>query len=230
MKRNIKDNMKKLRKVISIFVIYYIMFGVGCLCFDKIGFLTKSKDAFFLGERNNAKNVGSEKNLNDGDAELLQDYIFGQWRFSKRLIALEESTYGENFSEQAIEEMKDFIVTYDEKFVLASGYDQKTFSNRKDILLYTEFGGDSEVNLPVYHVERNVDEDNICLQYGSYVQFPIECELIYVCYDLGYNVRNKPSVATDNYFADSIYVNLDDRNTIYLDFCGLWELKRVFDD
>ena len=47
MKRNIKDNMKKLRKVISIFVIYYIMFGVGCLCFDKIGFLTKSKDAFF---------------------------------------------------------------------------------------------------------------------------------------------------------------------------------------
>lgn len=45
-------------------------------------------------------------------------------------------------------------------------------------------------------------------------------------FDLGYDRYRNPSVSIW-YDARRIYVSLEDTDTIYLDFCGLWELKRV---
>lgn len=212
--------MKNVLKIGSVFVGFYIMFAIGCWCSGKIDFWEKEKEIIFLKEQNNARNDYWGEDLTEADAKFLQEHIFGQWQYSKWLSP---SNSGSNFTEQGIEEMKEVTISYDENFVTVNGYEMDTFSDANDIACFLWYGGKNEVNLPVYHVERDIDKENV-----PYLE---EYDLVYVHYDLGYDVNYNPSVLYGSgYLANYIYVNPDDKDTLYLNCGGWWELKRIQDN
>lgn len=223
--------MKKMWKLCGAVFGLGSMFIVGYLCFGKIGVLEKKREIQLLMEYNNARNSDENvygKDLTEEDAEFIQEHVLGQWRISERIRPVN----GANISAQGVEEMKTLIITYDKDSVMIEGYDQFTFSKPKDIYLYNQCGGNNAVNFPVYHVNRHVDENNILISNDGLqiekVIFPLKCELVYVFYNLGYDEEYYPSVTCSyGYAADRIYVNPNDTDTLYLSFCGLWELKRV---
>lgn len=222
--------MKKIWKLCSVFLGLGSMFMIGYFCFGKIGVLEKKREIQRFTELNNARNSDEKnygKDLTEEDAEFIQEHVLGQWRFSERILPVVD----EDISEQGVEEMKTLTVTYDKDFVRIDGYDQSTFSEPGDIYFYNQCGGNNAVNFPVYHINRHVSENSIPTSDGFWaekVAFPLKYELVSVFYTLGYDEESYPSVICPyGYAAGRIYVNPYDTDTIYLIFCGLWELKRV---
>ena len=175
-----------------------------------------------------------EYDLTEDEEEFLQEHLFGQWEFTNRLIALDEDRNCckgavSNFSDLGIEELKKIRITYDMCTVRAL-FLRKFLTDPRDMYLFGIYGGLNAVDLPYYHIDTEVDEDNICLMdiygAGTYsVQFPEEKELVRVYYNLGYDEQNNPHV-NGIYMGSNIYIDPDDTDTIYLDFGGLWEMKR----
>ena len=223
--------MKKIGKWCGVFLCLGSMFMIGFFCFGKIGVLEKKREIQRFTELNNARNSDEKnygKELTEEDAEFIQEHVLGQWRFSERIMTVS----GENISEQGVEEMKTLTVTYDKDFVRIDGYDQATFSEPEDIYFYNQCGGNNAVNFPVYHVRRHVNENSIPISNDGFqiegVAFPLKYELVSVFYTLGYDEESYPSVICPHgYAAGLMYINPYDTDTIYLSFCGLWELKRV---
>ena len=168
------------------------------------------------------------------DTEFLQGHVFGQWRFSKRLFPTGRGDKY-NFTGQGMEEMKDIIVSIGPDSVEAiSGLHQGTFTNPQDIYLFAYYGGFSTTDLPVWHVVGNVDPYEVPLRqdFGT-VNFSEKEELIMVEYDLGYYSRRGSYPEADGYYGfgvreigSIIYIDPNDPDTLYMCFCGLWELKR----
>lgn len=223
--------MKKIGKLCCVFLGLGSMFMIGYFCFGKIGVLEKEREIQRFTELNNARysdEKGYGKDLTEENAEFIQEHVLGQWRFSERILPLAS----EKISEQGVEEMKTLTVTYDKDFVRIDGYDQSTFSVPEDIFFYNQCGGSNAVYFPVYHVNRHVSENKIPTYNGGLwvekVDFPLKYELVSVFYTLGYDEESYPSVVCPyGYAAGRIYVNPYDTDTIYLIFCGLWELKRA---
>lgn len=237
-------SVKKIFKP-SLFVIgLCIMFIFGYLYAGQKDYLDTQKEVFLTAEHVKEHDEiwfqcyvpkAWKYDLTEEEEEFLQKHIFGDWYFSKRIIALEEGAGSvANFSEQGIEEIKgNVFMRYSRYFVNNSGYAGNTFSKTADIYIFAAYGGMTSVKYPVYHIETEVDEEKLALHHiymadnVSYASFPEECELIHVFYDLGYDEQENSSV--DVYYAGDIYVNPEDMDVFYLDFCGLWEMKRVED-
>ena len=104
---------------------------------------------------------------------------------------------------------------------------------------YLQFKESMEVKMPVYHIYKEEDaekmEDCIYLmkvleeRRGNVNRQSEKSRMMAAWFDLGYDRYRNPSVSIW-YDARRIYVNLEDADTIYLDFCGLWELERVNSD
>ena len=222
--------MKKRLKVVSMIGLFCFMFAAGYLGCRISGFVGKKNEILLFMEMNNVRNIIPSGDLDEEDAEFIWEHVLGQWKISERAIDIK---HDENISRQGIKEMKDLVFVYDKDYVMIKGYDQNTFSKRDDIFFYIRYGGNREVNLPVYHVDRHVDEDYLMLGYlaqGQHSRFPEACELVHVRYDLGYGA-SQPSVLADTTFAASdIYVNPDDKDTLYIDMYGLWKLERVVEE
>lgn len=227
--------MKTLLKKGTILLSACVMFLAGYWYKDSMDYLEKQeKISSIRGDVSERNDSWDTIELTEEDKEFLQEYVFGAWSFSKRIIALEEEENDTvNFTSQGVEEIQNNWIRYSEKSVQTIGHDYKYhFSKVEDIFLFAEYGGCSSVSKPVYHIERQVDEERIKLRNISgeetYIQFPEECELVHVYYDLGYD-ENKNASVKDIYLADDIYVNPDKPDVLYLNFCGLWELKREID-
>ena len=182
--------MKKILKICCVIIGFCLFFTAGFWCSERIRFLAAKDEIFLVKEHINARNDDwRTTELTEEDANFLREHLFGVWRVSERLIALDEDyRYTSNFSEQG--------------------------------------------------VERDVDENEIRLNhlfagpYNRWAQYEDfgEGKLVHVYYDLGYDVNDNPSVFSIFFLGNSIYINPDDTNMIYLDFCGLWELKKIADD
>ena len=215
--------MKKTVKIGCFLLLFCIMSAAGYLRCRYSGFVGKSKEVLLFMQMNNARNYNPNvcgADLDEEDAQFVAEHVLGQWKVSDRVMALKSA---DSISSQGVEEMKDLLITYDKDYVIIDGYDQHTFSNRDDLYLFLYYGGDKEIHLPVYHVDRHVNK------YGPsqerYRQFPKECELVHVNCNLGYDLGFYSSVL--GYWGIDIYVNPEDEDILYLDMCGLWELKRV---
>ena len=175
-----------------------------------------------------------EYDLTEKDMEFLKEHLFGQWAFSRRLVALDEGLNKyqgtvSNFSAQGVEELKEMRFTYGEGDVRPLLL-RRFLSNPTDMYLFGIYGGLNLVYLPYYHIDTEVDEGNILLTdlygEGTYsVEFPEDKELVRVYYNWGYDETAYPSVSMI-YMGSNIYIDPEDTETIYVDFGGLWEMKR----
>lgn len=210
----------KKRLKISLFVIgLCIMFIFGYLYAGHRDYLDRQKEVLFTAERVKEHDEiwfqgyiskAWKYDLTEEEQNFLLEHVFGKWYFSKRMTALKEGDESAvNFSEQGIEAIKDNVfMTYTRFYTESSGYTESIFSTKEDMYLFAAYGGMASVQYPVYHIETDA-----------------ECELVHVYYDLGYDEQENASV--DVCYACDIYVNPEDTDVLYLDFGGLWELKRV---
>ena len=88
--------------------------------------------------------------------EFLQEHVFGQWRFSRRLFTNgRQEKY--NFSEQGIEDMKNIVINFDaDRINIVSGLDQETFHNSQDAYVFADGGGFFSTEMPVYRDRKSV--------------------------------------------------------------------------
>ncbi len=179
--------------------------------------------------------------LTNNEIIFLEEHLFGQWRFSERLFELDEShntayntTY--NISDLGSEELKkNIVIHYDKDWIqFAIPVTQNSFTSAKDMFLFGKNGGFLSVKEPVYSIEK-MDSDiinlsNVCTDTQQYnIQlFGAENFLkikYYTQYDLGDQSEFKQGQVKKN-FSNIIYINPNSKDTVYVDFCGLWRMER----
>ena len=159
--------------------------------------------------------------------ELLEEHVFGDWRFSRRIgvindgwvAAAEDVPPGRvDFSEQGVEEMKGIVVHYGRDSAgVAWGIDQTTFTDPADMELFGTAGGFRSIIRPSYALGEGTYRQRVVVEDCP----PVE-ELVPVCY-AGWNAvwEELPRGSIHK-----MYVDPGDTDTLYLNFCGLWEMKR----
>ncbi len=159
--------------------------------------------------------------------ELLEEHVFGDWRFSRRIgvindgwvAAAEDVPPGRvDFSKQGVEEMKGIVMHYGRDSAgVAWGIDQTTFTDPADMELFGTAGGFRSIIQPSYALGEGTYRQRVVVE-----DFPPVEDLVPICYS-GWNT------VWEEFPRESIhrmYVDPGDTDTLYLNFRGLWEMKR----
>lgn len=176
--------------------------------------------------------------LSEEDRAFLEEHVYGQWRFSNRIVELDENRnihYGatSNISDVGVEELKQTVVIlYEENLVdFPVKIGQDSFTHAQDMYLFAGYGGFSSTVKPVYKVsEMNTNKVGLSDLYNW--AFPYEIRMpgwedyIHVSYHAKTDPNSVLVAHYFGYFGSDIYVNPNDTDTIYVDFCGLWEMTR----
>ena len=179
--------------------------------------------------------------LSEEDRAFLEEHIYGQWRFSNRIVEMDEDNnnhYGaiSNISDVGVEELKQtVVVAYEDDcvwFPIKIG--QNSFTYAQDMYLFAAHGGFLWTRKPIYKINK-MKTDKVVLKdvynwvYGYEVQMPGWEDYIHITYV----AKDQDSEQIGNifsYFGSDIYVNPNDTDTIYIDFCGLWEMTRDYNN
>ena len=169
------------------------------------------------------------------EEEFLEQYLYGEWRFNRRILIRDNSLqeypdrYMEpNFTDEGVEGMKQLVIHYGKDGVTASGLHQSTFTHPNDVRLFAVYGGGfRNVQAPEYriHWERKlVNIDLLCEE----EEFRINGKdtAVGINYGLEYKEYSNATFWGRN-IGDSIYVDPEEADTIYMELAGFWELKRV---
>ncbi len=168
--------------------------------------------------------------------EHLWGVVMGAWEFSERVIALKENVnhreWEVNFSEKGIEEMelnRVMIWYYKEDLWCSTPAPRRFFSNQADIYLYSVYGGLVKIRFPVYQVEQ-MDTGTIFLDnvYSETGYDEVELDWMKGFYHVYYSMMEAEGAGrmTGYYPANDIYIDPEDTDVIYVDFCGLWKMVR----
>lgn len=169
---------------------------------------------------------------------FLEEHLYGDWRFSDQILTLSETDRKEeksNFSYIGREIVKEYIwVLWEEDEIqilsaFLSGSD--FFSNTQDPYLVGIYGGFEEEGELVYRIETmetgQIRLDHVFYENG-YEEVKIEWMKGFVHVTCDYVDSWGESRLMQHPFANDIYIDPNDINTIYVDFCGLWKMRRVF--
>jgi hypothetical protein len=173
--------------------------------------------------------------------EFLERHLFGQWRFAERIISVDSS--GEsmlydtvfNISDEGVEEFREHTVLYyseqSAEFVVRVG--QRTFTNPRDMFLFGAYGGFNWIQNPHYQIEE-MNSDTVTLRNiyaaggaNTYTErIPgFENYIRVYCAAQSDEGLYTPRLM-GRFLADTIYINPNDENTIYVEFCGIWRMER----
>lgn len=188
------------------------------------------------------KKEGRISELSEKEKEFLEEHLYGTWYFSDCLIKLgemEEQGEQSNFSYIGREMIKYYVnieLEENEVKVRLNSLQEDTFSNTSDPYLFAIYGGFSlgENDLIydlVYEIEEmetgRIQLDHIFYQDG-YEEVEVEWmkDFIHVTY---YPVDAlEESRLVRHAFANDIYIDPNHTEVIYVDFCGLWKMKKNF--
>lgn len=205
----------------------------------------EKNDFLMQGWEKEENNTIKEENYNLTKEEtiFLEEHIWGLlggfWSFSERMVALEENpNYTEvdvNFSEEGVKMLQNGLVEiwyYKQEvrfFTMDFIMDKSLFTNKTDSYLYGIYGGFARIKFPVYQVEQMNTEtiflDNIYSENGY---DKVELDWMEGFWHISYSMMEAEGVGRNigYYPANDIYIDPTDCNTIYVDFCGLWKMRR----
>lgn len=237
--------MKKFLKPIIYISVCILLFAGGFRSYGKVGLPKEIEETRKEGE---ARILAREESWDSGiepswrlleRGEFLYEHLLGVWQFEERIIPLKEDYDGSiNFTGQGLEEIKEISLAFycDPTMVRFEELDENSFSDSKDVFLFWMYAGHDTVWDVAYYIDEEVDESRLGLRHiisqdGEYEEyeaaFPGDCELVHVTYDLSYDTEENPVLLPETYPAASVYIDPEDDETIYVDFCGLWKMKRV---
>ena len=176
--------------------------------------------------------------LQEGEQQFLEEHLYGQWRFANRVVGIDENNghhRAANISDAGVEELKQTaVMLYGEDVVrFPVEIEQNSFSNARDMYFWAAYGGFSWTRKPIYEMNR-LDTDTIVLRdvYNWWEGYEVQMQgwedYIHVHYYASHAQESIHYYGSDIYlpFGSDIYVNPSDTDTIYVDFCGLWEMTR----
>lgn len=175
--------------------------------------------------------------LSDEDLTFLEDHLFGQWRFSERIIALDQTQNifydtNSNISDIGVEELKkNMVISFSEDYIeFPVSITQNSLSNAKDMFLFGKYGGFQTVQFPIYEIVDNntnmIALKDIYLTEPYYVYLSDANHYMKVSYTTQLNNGEYAQRKISYNFLSRIYIDPDDTDTIYVDFCGLWSMER----
>lgn len=177
------------------------------------------------------------------EKQFLEEHLYGQWEFAERIVEIDESNnlvYGvtPNLSELGVEELKEAvsIVYGKEAIYFAEEMKQDVFTDVQDMYLFGKCGGFNCTYEPIYEIER-MNSDVVMLEdiYNWHEKQAVQIDemekFIHVSYS-GKRAKEgeKESRTWSKRLGSDIYINPEDKDTIYIEFCGLWKMKRVQTD
>lgn len=183
---------------------------------------------------------GSSFVLTNTDIRFLEDHLYGQWRFSERLSVLDESKNNyydsnSNISYDGVDALKEnIVISYEKNSVwFPVNMNQTSFTSARDMFLFGEQGGFQSVQNPIYLIEvLNNDIINlkdIYYQKGHDIRFSGAENFLKVSYYIHLGQGPYTQKMGRN-FANVIYIDPNNTDTIYVDFCGLWEMERDYNN
>lgn len=167
--------------------------------------------------------------------EFLEEHLYGQWRFLERVAKDRNKDYA--LSENGEKELKKMVILeYQKEWVrhpLKEG--QTSFSNPKDMWIFGLYGGFSWGKLPTYTMTE-MGSNQISLRNLKEEKKPYQVRV----FDIGaenfmhvtYSFRTLQGGSEylnyqEEYFGSNIYIDPNDTENIYVEFCGLWRMVRV---
>lgn len=174
--------------------------------------------------------------LTEEDEAFLWEHVYGEWKIAYRVkpvnavidMESDKPYTNRNFSadgQKTLSNMSILISNYYVTFRSKTQY----FDDPNDAYLFGIYGGYAEISDPVYHIKKanatKIKLFNIYNIQNEYVSCDGLGELYNVYYNFGYDPYAYPSY-TGN-LPNNFYVDMDDPDVLYMDFCGLWKLYRI---
>ncbi len=195
------------------------------------------------------KPLNEKVDLPDVNINILEKHVYGSWKITNRVVKLDETGLDFNLSSTEIKN-----ISYDNEISLMNGCfgiaptytagsviteyihplgGTPVYFDANDLYLFGLYGGfNIDVENPIYSVSTvNANEavvsdlllsdEQKLISIGSIINTE---KIIKITYDLGKNY----SYVKRRSFGDILYIfDENDFDTLYLDFCGLWEMKRL---
>lgn len=174
------------------------------------------------------------------DQKFLEEHVFGYWVFNRRIYALDESNndtanLSSNISDEGVSELigsgihiNKEVVSQDVSRISAVTH----LANPEDTYLLGLYGIFNKIVNPVYEISEVSTKDLLINNKLVNIKSPLDIfnseRIIKVSYGLGEQDYSRPFINIEIYeIGGTLYVmDPNDKNTLYIDFCGIWELKR----
>ena len=180
--------------------------------------------------------------LSEEEKEFLKEYLYGTWYFSDCIMELSETKENgaeSNFSYIGKEMIKFYMsIEFKENSVEISAVslNGNKFCNTKDPYLFAIYGGISlpnekfqlgyDVNYSIEKMETGQIQLDHVFYPDGYEEVEVEWmkDWIHVTY---YPVDAlEESRLVRHIIANDIYIDPNNEETMYIDFCGLWKMKK----
>ena len=176
--------------------------------------------------------------LTEEEKTFLQEHLYGQWRFSERIIKIGEDNNFQNgtesnISDAGVAQLKKSVRLYygEDAVEFTVDIGQNSFTYPQDMYLFAAHGGFSWSRNPVYTVNA-LEEDVITLKdvYNKDgYKAPAEWmeNFTHVTYVTMQDTNQSGLIGNIfTYSGSDVYIDSNDKDTIYIDFCGLWKMER----
>lgn len=180
-------------------------------------------------------------NLSAKDHKFLEEHVYGYWEINRRIFALEEVndyavSLSSNISDEGVKKLIGSEMYITEKSIsheVSRISSVAYLKNPVDIYLLGLYGIFNKIVNPVYEISEVNTKDLIINNKLFNNKSPIDIfdseKVIKVSYGLGETDTSKPFVNIEVYdVGGTLYItDPKDKDTLYIDLCGIWELKRT---
>lgn len=186
-------------------------------------------------EPNNTEKTDS---TDDEKQIFLKEHVYGTWKLEERVYTLKNTEM--DFSDEglnALQNMTFYISPYQVSFL---DKEYNLFQNPKDAYLFGMYGGYAQVFYPDYEVSDvlQIDLTEDVRGYEQVTNIYSQCGYDEIFFsDMGVKKIRDISYSDDMYkgyynpsyygeLPDRFYVDVDQPDVLYLEFCGIWKLQR----
>ncbi|MFA9466990.1 MAG: hypothetical protein ACERKN_22275 [Velocimicrobium sp.] len=183
------------------------------------------------------------KKLSKEEQNFLEEHVYGYWKISRRIVALDESNndtanLSSNISDEGVKSLIGSGIRINKKSISQEASRISAvahLTNPADTYLLGLYGIFNKIVNPVYEISEVNTKDLLINNKLVNIKSPLDIfgteRITKVSYGLGELDYSSTFINIEIYeIGGTLYVpDTTDKNTLYIDFCGIWELKRSED-
>ena len=182
-------------------------------------------------------------NIPEEEQEFLEEHVYGYWKISRRIFALDESNNNmvgsrSNISDEGVKSLIGSGIYINKEFISQEvwmGSPVAHLTNPVDVYLLGFYGMFNKIINPVYEISEVSTKELLINDKLVNIKSPLDIfdteRVTKVSYGGGEPDYSRTFINIEIYeIGGTLYVpDPNDKDTLYIDFCGVWELKRSED-